>query len=245
MRYAIISDIHSNLEALEAVLKEADRLGAERIFCLGDIVGYNANPNECVELIKKHNITAVMGNHDSRVAELEEPTDFNPIAQEAVLWTRHVITERHKEFLKSLPRHHIEKEVGFMCVHGWIDSTDSYIFSELEAEYNFRLMEIESLPKVVFFGHTHVRIAYTKKDGFISSTLSNPLKLEEDTLYLINPGSVGQPRDGDTRSSFLIYDTSTAVVTFHRVGYDIESCVEKIKKAGLPPQLWQRLQQGW
>ncbi len=245
MRYAILSDIHSNLEALEAVLKEADTLGADSILCLGDIVGYNANPNECVEIIRRHGITAIMGNHDSRVAGLEEPTDFNPIAQEAIFWTRKTIKDTHREFLSTLPHHHIEEEAGFMCVHGWIDSPDSYIFSELEAEYNFRLMEVEALPPLVFFGHTHVRVAYTKKEVFIGSTLSNPLELEEDTLYLVNPGSVGQPRDGDPRSSFLIYDTSKAQVSFHRVSYDLERCIEKIKKAGLPAPLWQRLQQGW
>jgi predicted phosphodiesterase len=247
MRYAVISDIHSNLEALETVLARIDTLNVDGIVCLGDIVGYNANPNECIEIIKTRGIRAVMGNHDSRATGMEEPYDFNPVAANAVLWTRQRLTEENKRFLEGLPRtlNIGEKSVA---VHGWINDTDSYIITPRDAAENFNLLKEVSGSEtggLCFFGHTHVRAAYVEEQGRISQNLENPVKLEKSGNYLINPGSVGQPRDQDPRASFLVLDEDKSEIDFYRVEYDLESCVRKILEAGLPEMLAERLKVGW
>jgi predicted phosphodiesterase len=247
MRYALISDIHSNLEAFETVLAKIDTLKVDDIVCLGDIVGYNANPNECIEIIKSRGIRAVMGNHDSRASGLEEPYDFNPVAASAVLWTRLRLTEENRRFLEGLPRT-LNVDERFMAVHGWINDTDSYIFSPYDAVENFKLLKKVSgteLGGLCFFGHTHIRAAYVEEAGHATSNLENPLKLKEHGNYLINPGSVGQPRDMDPMASFLVLDDDESEITFYRVEYDIESCTRKILKAGLPEVLAKRLKAGW
>jgi predicted phosphodiesterase len=247
MRYALISDIHSNLEALETVLARIDTLKVDEIVCLGDIVGYNANPNECIDIIKSRGIRTVMGNHDSRASGLKEPSDFNPMAERAVLWTRQNLTEENRRFLESLPR---TLNIGerFMAVHGWINNTDSYILSPYDAADNFKLLKEASgrgFGGCCFFGHTHVRITYVEDGGEISSNLDNPVKLKDNKNYLINPGSVGQPRDMDPMASFLLLDEETSEANFYRVEYDMESCIRKILEAGLPPMLAERLKAGW
>lgn len=245
MRYAVISDIHSNLEALTASLGAIDSLKADSIVCLGDLVGYNANPNECLDIIRRKNIQCVMGNHDSRVAGLEGPEDFNYQAAEAVYWTREKIREDNREFLKSLPRA-LLVDKRFLAVHGWVNDTDQYILSATDAYRNFALLkEQHKSLSLCFFGHTHVPIAYIQEDESIRLSSESPLKMEKGLRYLINPGGLGQPRDRDPRASFLIYDTKKSLVTFHRVEYDINSTAEKILSAGLPERLAERLKLGW
>jgi putative phosphoesterase len=204
MRYAFISDIHSNLEALETVLSKIDALNVDEVICLGDIVGYNANPNECIDIIRKRGIRAVLGNHDTRATGIDEPTDFNPVAAIAVLWARQALTEENRRFLNGLPRT-IDMDGKFLVIHGWVNNTDSYIMGNLD----------------------------------------NPLELKPDANYLVNPGSVGQPRDGDTRASFAVLDEKDSEITFYRVEYDIESCARKVLEAGLPDILARRLKAGW
>lgn len=259
MRYAIISDIHSNLEALETVLSRVDALDVDELVCLGDIVGYNANPNECVEIIRKRNVRAVLGNHDTRAVGMEEPGDFNPVAASAVLWARQALTEENKRFLDALPRTLNVKDdkgreggaggdVKFTAVHGWVNDTDSYIFGPEDAAENFRLLKTitgSDTGALCFFGHTHVRITYVEEGGRVSSNLDDPLTVKPDANYLVNPGSVGQPRDGDPRAAFAVLDGETAEITFYRVEYDIEKCAGKILEAGLPDVLATRLKAGW
>ncbi|MBI5560349.1 MAG: metallophosphoesterase family protein [Deltaproteobacteria bacterium] len=240
MRYAILSDIHSNLEALTSVLSKIDTLRVDEVISLGDIVGYNADPNECIEIIRKRGIRAIMGNHDSRAAGLEEPADFNPVAAEMVYWTRKQLTKENIEFLKGLPGK-LAFEGRFLAFHGWMDSTDGYILSASDAAYNFSLMGTSTL---AFFGHTHVRLAYLEKDGVIEADTASRLKIRKGLRYLVNPGAVGQPRDGDPRSSFLVYDDKKGEITFFRVGYDMERTREKIIGAGLPQTLAERLRLG-
>lgn len=243
MRYAVISDIHSNLEALTAFLKKADALEVDKVVCLGDIVGYNANPNECVELVKERKILALLGNHDSRVAGFEEPTDFNFQAASAVYWTRSAIKPENIEFLKTLPRTLVVNK-KFLAVHGWVNDTDRYIFGSRDALANFGLMN-EAKSSLCFFGHTHVPVAYAKDGETVSMKAGESVAIEKEKSYLINPGSIGQPRDRDPRASFLVYDDKKSQVTFFKIDYDITATAEKIIEAGLPERLAERLKLGW
>lgn len=243
MRYAVISDIHSNIEALAASLSKIDTLGVKKIICLGDIVGYNANPNECLDVIKKRNILCVMGNHDSRVVGLEDASDFNYQAASAAYWTREVLTEENKEFLRGLPRS-ITVDNKFLAVHGWINDTDRYILGGNDALKNFTLLEGYG-KNICFFGHTHVPISYLLVDGSVVLSADNTIKIAKGVNYLINPGGLGQPRDRDPRASFLVYDSRKNEVNFHRVEYDVKTTAEKIIAAGLPERLAERLKLGW
>jgi predicted phosphodiesterase len=245
MRTAVISDIHANIEALQAVLERIKALKVDEIVCLGDLVGYNANPNECIDVLRSENIACVLGNHDASAAGMEEPEGFNPLARVAVMWTREQLTEESRLFLAGLPR---ERQVrDFFLFHGSIYETDRYIFSREDAVDNFRrLADLHGALSIGFFGHTHLRAALSEHRDSISVLLVlEALDINAEKKYLINPGSVGQPRDGDPRASFLVYDDQSRRVTFHRVAYDIRSCQEKIIRSGLPPQLAERLEGGW
>ncbi len=245
MRTAIIADIHANLEAFTAVLERVQALKAAKIVCLGDMVGYNANPNEVLDICRKKKILCVLGNHDTRASGIEEPEDFNTEARAAVLWTRERLTTENREFLLKLPR---ERRLRSCFVfHGYIHDTDRYILYLDDAVENFR--RLGALPRTIslgFFGHTHVRTVLSLEEGTISASVpSGELELSSEKQYLINPGSVGQPRDGDTRAAFLVYDDQDCRITFHNVEYDVQACQEKIIRAGLPPVLAERLTQGW
>lgn len=245
MRYAIISDIHSNLEALSAFFEKADGLGADDVICLGDIVGYNANPNECVELIRKRGVRCVIGNHDSRAAGVEEPDTFSYLAAESVLWTRGVLTGENKAFLAGLPRS-LYVDNKFLAVHGWINDTDRYIMGGGDALENFKLLkEHKKNARLSFFGHTHVAISYVETGGSVVINVDDTLKVGKDSAYLVNPGAIGQPRDRDPRASFALYDTKKSIITLHRIDYDIHATAEKIMAAGLPSRLAERLKLGW
>lgn len=244
MRYAILSDIHANLEALRAVLARIAELGADRVVCLGDLVGYNADPNECVDTVRRDGITCLMGNHDAVACGLEEPHSFNPTAREAVLWTRTELTAENGKFLRELPRHLLIDEV-LLC-HGSIDDTNRYILDDSDVRDNFSLLEkLSGHRGTCFFGHTHIRAAYSLADQLIARDLSDEMRLIREWKYLINPGAVGQPRDGNPQAAFLIYDSRERTVGFQRVEYDIAACQDKIIRAGLPPRLAQRLALGW
>lgn len=243
MRYAILSDIHSNLEALSVVLERTRSLGADATFCLGDIVGYNANPNECVEIVRSEGIRCILGNHDSRAAGMEEPDDFNTLAERAVLWTRSQLTAENSDFLKSLPRELRVDDI--VLFHGSIQDTDRYILQKEDIVDNFRsLLALPGGPRIGFFGHTHMRIAFALAGGVASLDYGDVLTVYPDRHYLINPGSVGQPRDGDPRAAFALYDNQERTVSFHRVEYDVRSCQDKVIRAGLPPRLAERLAVG-
>lgn len=243
MRYAVISDIHSNLEALASCLEEIEKLDAQKIVCLGDIVGYNSNPNECIDLLRQKEAVCVMGNHDSRASGLEEPTDFNYHAAAAVYWTREALTPENTLFLKDLPRSAMV-DGKFLAIHGWVNDTDRYILGANDAQKNFALLK-DKKTNLCFFGHTHVPITYIESEGSVLLNLDESFKVSKEPAYLVNPGSVGQPRDRDPRASFVIYDTKKAAVSFHRVEYDVQSTAEKILAAGLPERLAERLKLGW
>ncbi len=247
MVYAIISDIHSNLEALSAVLERIDSIGVDEILCLGDIVGYNSNPNECIRIFRERAIRSVAGNHDVRAAGIKEPYDFNEIAREALFWTRKALTEENLSYLKALPERLYLKNGKGVAVHGALtDSTDTYILSPWIALRNFEeILSSPDLPPVCFFGHTHVKVTYQYTKGKVLTLFKDEIDLNPEDLYLINPGSVGQPRDRNPDASFLVYDTESGRVTFYRVPYDIDLCYRKIVEAGLPIELAERLKIGW
>jgi predicted phosphodiesterase len=245
MRYAIISDIHSNLEALEVVLQEIDRIGVDRIVSLGDLVGYNANPNECVRILEDRGVSSLMGNHDAAACGLEDPVDFNPIARAAVLWTRNALEPENRYLLERLPEEGNLNE-GFRLTHGSLLHRDHYLTSHNEVMENVRRMQqAEPEIRVLFFGHTHIQIAFAY-DGETLDVISSPtFSIRDDRLYLINPGSVGQPRDKDPRCAFLLLCEEAQTVEFIRLPYDVRACSEKIITAGLPRALADRLHTGW
>ncbi len=244
MRAAVLSDIHGNLEALRAVLARAKELGAAgEVLCLGDVVGYNANPNECIEIVRSEGFRCIAGNHDTRAAGLEGSEEFSPLARKAVLWTKDRLSDGNRRYLAELPR-----ETGngdwFLC-HGSIHDTDRYILSIADLRDNFGLLAgLPGGPRICFYGHTHVPSAFSALGRTLAPEREDRIEIREDRLYLINPGAVGQPRDGDPRAAFLIYDDAERTVTFHRAAYDIAACREKIIRAGLPPRLAERLELG-
>ena len=244
MRIAVISDLHSNLEALTAVLDNIDSLEVDSTICLGDIVGYNADPDRCIGLVQERDIQCILGNHDSRVCGFEEPDDFNSAARRVVLWTRENLSADNLNFLRGLPRK-LSFDDGALAIHGWVDDTDRYILTPGDAQANFELLTYEPLPyRLCFFGHTHIQIAYSITENTVLSHKEERLKLGEETRYIINPGSVGQPRDFDTRAAFLIYDTEAGEVRFYKTNYDIDGCYRKVINAGLPESFAERLKIG-
>ena len=245
MRYAVVSDVHANLEAFEAVLEQIDRIEVDKIVSLGDLVGYNANPNECVKIVVERDIPTLMGNHDAAASGLEDPVDFNPIAKDAILWTREVLQGEYREFLSRQPEQR-SLSGSVRLVHGSMLDRDHYLQTQYDFLENVRRMQEEKPQvRVLFYGHTHSQMALSCRDEALSVVRSPRFRLEEENLYLINPGSVGQPRDRDPRTSFLLYDDESDTVEFIRIPYNITACARKILSAGLPRELADRLSQGW
>lgn len=184
-----------------------------------------------------------MGNHDAVACGLEDPGSFNLAAKESVLWTREQLTDDSRSFLMELPR---ELPIGdFFICHGSVHDTNRYILSKGDAQDNFMLMDmLPKRPSVCFFGHTHEQTSYSIEGPLITHELGESIRMESGKRYLVNPGAVGQPRDGDPRAAFLIYDAKARYVTLHRTEYDIASCQAGIIKAGLPAKLAQRLSIG-
>lgn len=244
MRYAILSDIHSNLEALEVVLREIDRLGVDRTVCLGDVVGYNASPNECVRIIRERGILSLMGNHDAAACGLEEPVHFNPIARAAVLWTRSALEPDHGDALKGMPEQAPLTETVRLA-HGSLIHRDHYLTSYDGVLENARRMR-QTRPRIqiLFFGHTHIQIAFVDDGEEVAVIRSPRFSIRDGSLYLVNPGSVGQPRDHDPRCGFLLYDEEAQTVELIRLSYDIHACTKRILSAGLPRELADRLHVG-
>lgn len=242
MRYAIISDLHANLEASVGVLESIDKLGVDQIVCLGDVVGYNGNPNECADLIREMDIPAICGNHDAVACGLEEPWGFNPVALSAALWTREQLSPENTEWLRSQPD---SRHIGeLLFVHGSPTNRDLYMFGwdDVLRQVPF----LENSPYVIcFFGHTHTPGIYSG-DGVYTVDESARFALGKDQSardkrFFINPGSVGQPRDGDPRASFGLLDTGENYYEHIRLEYPIERAANQIVNKGLPQFLAERL----
>ncbi len=246
MKYAIISDIHANIEALQAVLHHAT-LHAETFVCLGDIVGYNANPNECVELVQDGCEVAIVGNHDQAAIGTRPYDDFNPNAQVAIDWTKEHLAPAHLDYLEHLP---VLARFGSeaLAAHGSPRHTDEYLLHPPVLQENFIYMR-QMLPDIhyCFVGHTHIPMIWEcTLDGLVSryDIISATVALDPTAQYIINPGSVGQPRNGNPDASYLVLDDDIPSVTFHSVSYDVMAAQDKIYDAMLPIPLAERLEIG-
>jgi predicted phosphodiesterase len=239
MRFAILSDLHANLEATEAVLADAREHDCTDYVCLGDIVGYNANPRECLEIVQKMECPVVKGNHDEQASIAESTRDFNALAEMAINWTRDQLSEADKLWLRDLP---FTRQVGdFTIVHATLDAPEGwdYVINNLDAVASFTHQQTA----ICFFGHTHVAGAFVREDG-VKSVKADQLMIEPAKKYFINTGSVGQPRDGDWRAAYCIYDVAKKCVEQRRVKYDLATAQDKIVRAGLPRLLAERLKLG-
>ncbi len=245
MRYLILTDIHSNSEALAAVLDRAS--GAyDQVLCCGDIVGYGADPNPAADWVRTHCKTVIRGNHDKACAGGEDLEWFNALARASALWTQAVLTPENAAWLASLPRG--PAMIGdFQILHGSPLDEDEYLVTQTDASQLLGYLET----RVSFIGHTHLQGGFSLHRGGVRRIPPVPpaaelkeLDLEPDAYYLINPGSVGQPRDGDPRAAFVIYTPGQRRVAYHRVPYDIDGAQRKIRDAGLPDLLALRLATG-
>lgn len=238
-KYAILGDIHSNLEALSVVLEDAKSKGCEQYACVGDVVGYNANPCECLDLMGQLDFSTVRGNHDHYCAVDEKLEGFHPLATDVVAWTRNRLSPDQIQYLRDLPYKRMVQ--NFTLVHSTLDMPEmwGYVFDKLEADANFNYQSTS----VCFFGHTHVPLAFEKTNE-VRFGLYNKIKITFGRKYFINVGSVGQPRDGDPRAAYVTYDMKSGEVELHRLNYDIASAQRKIIDAGLPERLAERLAVG-
>ena len=242
MRYLIISDLHSNWEALEAVIESAQGQ-YDRIACCGDLAGYGPDPNLVIDWARENLSAVVRGNHDRACGGLEDLEWFNPVARSATIWTMARLSSENFDYLRQLPAGPILVD-GFQLIHGSPLDEDEYVISATDARNVFDYLEAN----ITFFGHTHLQCGYARTDGTFQM-MGRPeghqteswQRLDRDGIYLINPGSVGQPRDGDPRASFAIFDSETLELVQRRVRYDFETTQRKIEAFGLPEVLGSRL----
>ncbi len=245
MRFFLFADIHSNKEALDTVLEFAAKQDIDHYLFLGDIVGYGASPNEVLEQINSLDpITMIRGNHDKAACNKNPVKSFNPIAADAILWTRTSLNKKNRAFLKELKKGPIVVDKLLTVCHGAPFEEDFYIFGEFDAAEAF----LHFKTNICFFGHTHFPYVYTEKNHIVEGSHisgdTRTISLKKGTRYLINPGSVGQPRDRNNKTSCAVYDTDKNKITFFRIKYNIETAQRKILNAGLPEALAHRLSIG-
>jgi predicted phosphodiesterase len=245
VRYLIVSDLHANLEALDAVLRDsAGRY--DQAICCGDLVGYGADPNPVVEWVRANCALTVRGNHDKACTGIDDLEWFNPIAKQAALWTYRVLTEENAKWTRALAKGPLPL-ANFQIVHGAPFDEDEYVMAAGEASQAFEYLEA----RLAFFGHTHVQGGFIWNHSRVetiprtaSRTDRQTMEIDPECAYLVNPGSVGQPRDGDPRAAYCVYDSDAAMVTYFRVPYDVLEAQRKIRAAGLPDVLADRLAVG-
>ena len=239
-KIAILGDIHANIDALSVVLRDCQEQGVTEYLCTGDVVGYNACPHECLAWIRELGCPVVKGNHDHYVASEQNLEDFNPAAAAVVEWTRDQLDAEEIAWLRDLPFSVTDKRITI--VHSTMDRPENfgYVFDHQQAETNF----IQQKTPICFHGHTHCPMIYEKQMNGIYRIDPQDIQLKPGRKYFINVGSVGQPRDGDPRASFAIFDSDERQVTLHRVEYDIAEAQRRILAAGLPQRLADRLAQG-
>jgi predicted phosphodiesterase len=248
MRILILSDLHANATALEAALA-AVRGRWERVVCLGDVVGYGPDPNEVTSKIRELGAQTIRGNHDKAAAGLMPTDDFNPVAKAAVDWTRSQLSADNLKWLAELPPGPLQTD-SIVLVHGALQDEDEYVFTPAQALEGL----LDSAARVTFFGHTHHQGGFSYSDASNNLEVLNlrprptesfaALRIETGARYLLNPGSIGQPRDGDSRAGFAIADLEHDVVEFWRVHYDVAAVQSRIRAAQLPEALVQRLSLG-
>jgi predicted phosphodiesterase len=237
MKLAIISDIHANIEALKAVLQEIARIRVDEVVCLGDIVGYNVNPAECIALLRERGVLCIAGNHDRAVTGQITTQGFSYTAARAVAWTRERLAPEHLAFLADLPlKMHVRE--ALVCVHGALHVATGCETIRLDTDER-RRASLEALradpshARICAFGHTHRPGLFGLCGDVMQSAAGDRLALRPDTVYLVNPGSVGQPRVADKRATFAVYDARSSHITVHRIAYDFDVPFEKTRRAGL------------
>ena len=246
MRYLVISDLHANLEAFETVMAEARALGYDKLLLLGDLVGYGADPNAICDRVRALKPDGLIrGNHDKVGSGVESPEGFNAVARNAIRWTFDNLTAENREWLAGLPPGPMVVDDVIEICHGTPFDEDAYVFDDLDA---LRAMHAARRP-LCLFGHTHVQVGhFLSRDQFGLATADDQrpltIAMDEANRYLVNPGSVGQPRDGDPRAGFAIVDTAAHEVTIYRVEYPIAKAQARILEEGLPDVLAQRLALG-
>jgi predicted phosphodiesterase len=245
VRFLILSDIHANWEALEAVLSGASGQ-YDRIVCCGDLIGYGPDPNRVVDWVRENVAAVIRGNHDKATLGAEILEWFNPVAKAAAIWSLDHLTAANLEYVRQLPKGPLAVD-GYQIVHGSPLDEDEYLFGEQEVEQAFAYLDRD----LTFFGHTHVQGGFTLTRRRVRMIAGPPwddeaaaLDLNPDDVYLINPGAVGQPRDGDPRAAYVLYDPEDRCVMYCRQEYDIATVQAKIRRAGLPDILAERLAVG-
>jgi predicted phosphodiesterase len=239
MRIALFGDIHANLEALEAVLTDAGDQQVDDYVCMGDIVGYNADPVACLERVRAMNCPTVKGNHDEDASTTHSLENLNPVAATALEWTRRQLNDDQRQWLRRLRM--VRQVSDFTVVHSTLDQPANwnYVTNRFDAMSNFSYQ----FTRVCFHGHTHVPRIYVKNDK-VHESPAEQVAIEDHSKYFINVGSVGQPRDGDWRACYAIYDLDRKMVTLRRVEYDLATTQRKILAAGLPAMLAERIAEG-
>ena len=238
--FAVLGDIHANLDALEAVLADCREQGVTDYLCTGDVVGYNARPHECLEIVRGLGCPVVMGNHDHYVSSCQNLEDFNPHAAAVIEWTRKQLSPDEMGYLSSLP--FVVTRMGITLVHATMDDPASfgYVFDHLQAEAHFS----HQVTPLCFHGHTHCPMIYEKQIGAVYRIDAQDFRLPVGRKYFVNVGSVGQPRDGDPRAAYVLYDPLARTIRFRRVEYDVAAAQAKVREAGLPERLAERLAVG-
>src|SRR5216683_2957564 len=243
MRILVLSDLHANATALDAAL-ESVRGRWDNAVCLGDIVGYGPDPHEVTARLRQLGALTIRGNHDKAVAGLMDTTDFNPVAKAAADWTRSQLSPEDLAWLSALPHGPLATD-GIVLVHGAFQDEDEYVFTPAQALDGL----LDSTASVTFFGHTHHQGGFSYQDSQLEVLQIRPrtsesfaaLRVELSRRYLLNPGSIGQPRDGDARAAFAIADLDHQIIEFWRVPYDISVVQQRMREARLPEPLVQRL----
>ncbi len=239
MRFAIFGDIHANLHALEAVMADIREQGCTHNVCMGDIVGYNAFPKECLAIVRDLDCPTIQGNHDEQVSIDQTQEGLNPLAEEALDWTRERLDEDDKQWLRNLRLQRLVRD--FTIVHATLDTPHKwgYVTSPLDAAASFTYQHTS----LCFIGHTHRPVVYLRESS-VTTLPFETVQIEKNKKYLINVGSVGQPRDGDWRAAYCIYDTDKNELTLRRVPYNLEAAQRAILDAKLPEKLALRLANG-
>jgi predicted phosphodiesterase len=243
LKVLVLSDVHANLTGLDACLVAA-RGKFDKLVCLGDVVGYGPDPNEVIDRIKGLGALIIRGNHDKAGSGIEDASDFNPVARKAAMWTREQLRPDNLEYLLNLLTGPVELE-GMSFVHGALRDEDEYVFTQAQALEGL----LDATSPITFFGHTHLQGGFVMRDNSVEAvhfkipagTAFAEIPIERDATYLLNPGSAGQPRDGDARAGFAIADPAAKKVQFWRVPYDIPAVQQRMTSAGLPEALVLRL----
>jgi len=246
MRYLIVADMHGNWDALSTVLESAEEEGYDQVLALGDLVGYGASPNEIIEGLRQLScpLHVIRGNHDKVVAGIDNGLNFNPTALAAARWTSASLTDENLKFVKELPQGPIEVAADLVICHGSVVDEDEYLLSGGGALDSFEA----HAASLTFFGHTHIPSLFSLCDEMLEVAVLEgdriDIELQSETRYMINPGSVGQPRDRDPRASFVLYDSDRQQVELRRLDYPVEKAQKRIRAANLPEILAERLSVG-